>query len=141
MRRYKVEWIVPDNKPYRVCTRHYEPFEPSKTCCFDKATWYDAEDNYLYHAQLGYPCALIECDEDGRNRKVMRSRDWDEECEFDHVKHIWRIKWKQVLPDGSIVDQSETHQCSRKEAIDRHTWIRVRRDTSHTFKPTLEIVR
>lgn len=140
MRRYKVEWVA-QSQPYHVCSRSYKPFEPSESCCYDEATWDSAENDYLYVARLGFPSAMIECDEDGRNRRVLRSRDWDEECEFDHVKHIWRIKWKQILPDGSIVDQSETHQCSRKQAIDRHTWIRVRSDTSHTFKPTLEIVR
>lgn len=140
MRRYKVEWIVP-GQPYHVCGRSYAPFEPSKTCCFDEATWDVAEGDYLHVARLGYPSAMIECDEDGRNRVVLRSRDWNEECEFDHVKHIWRIKWKRVLGDGSVVDQSETFQSSRKEAVDRHIRIRVRRDASHAFKPTLEIVR
>ena len=140
MRRYQVEW-VDSGKTYRVCTRHFEPFKLSGKCCYDESTWDYAYDGYLWCMRHGYSCAMIECDDDGSHRTVLRSYNWDEECEFDHVKHIWRIKWKQILDDGSVVDQSETFQASRTEAIDRHTWIRVRHDTSHTFKPTLEIVR
>lgn len=140
MRRYKVEWVDTD-RPYHVCTRHYRPFESSGECCYDKDTWGRAYDDYLWCAQHGYPCAMIECNEDGSRRVVLHSRDWDEECEFDHVQHVWRITYKQVLCDGSVVDQSETFQANRAHAIDRHTWIRVKRDTSHAFKPILEIVR
>lgn len=131
MRKFKVEWTpVPGSA--KVRSRNFDITVPLPA--FDEEAWENAHEEWLYHAHAGQPCALLEVGEDGR-RKMCCSRDWDEGCEFDHRKHLWRLTTQRARMREPL---EETFQCPRWQAQERLEAAKSKCD--NVMGPVLEVV-